>query len=96
MDQAGEVRIEDAARLLGSASADQARTALGELVYDEPGTGRLVPAAEYLSGKVQQSFREAAQAARDDPRFEVNAAALRRALPADLGPGEIDAGLGAS
>ena len=96
MDQAGEVRIEDAARLLGSASADEARTTLGELVYDEPGTGRLVPAAEYLSGKVRAKLREAGQAAEDDPRFDVNVAALRRALPDDLGPGEIDARLGAS
>jgi N12 class adenine-specific DNA methylase len=96
MDQAGEVRIEDAARLLGSASAEEARATLGELVYDEPGTGRLVPAAEYLSGKVRAKLREAGQAAEDDPRLDVNAAALRRALPDDLGPGEIDARLGAS
>ena len=78
------------------ASPEEARTALGELVYDEPGTGRLVPAAEYLSGKVRKKLREAGQAAGDDPRFEVNVAALRRALPPDLGPGEIDARLGAS
>ena len=96
MDQAGKVRLADAARLLGSASPEEARTALGELVYDEPGTGRLVPAAEYLSGKVRKKLREAGQAAGDDPRFEVNVAALRRALPPDLGPGEIDARLGAS
>ena len=96
MDLAGEVRLEDAGRLLGSASAGEARTALGELVYDEPGTGRLVPAAEYLSGKVRAKLRDAEQAAGDDPRFEVNVAALRRALPPDLGPGEIDARLGAS
>ena len=96
MDRTGEVRLEDAGRLLGSASAGEARTALGELVYDEPGTGRLVPAAEYLSGKVRAKLRDAEQAAGDDPRFEVNAAALRRALPPDLGPGEIDGRLGAS
>ena len=96
LDRAGEIRLEDAARLLGSASAGEARTALGELVYDEPGTGRLVPAAEYLSGKVRAKLRDAEQAAGDDPRFEVNVAALRRALPPDLGPGEIDARLGAS
>ena len=55
-----------------------------------------MPAAEYLSGKVRAKLREAGQAAGDDPRFEVNVAALRRALPPDLGPGEIDARLGAS
>ena len=96
MDSAGEVRLEDAARLLGSASAKETRASLGELVYDEPGTGRLVPAAEYLSGKVRAKLRDAGQAAGDDPRFEVNVAALRRALPPDLGPGEIDGRLGAS
>ena len=96
MDRAGKVRLEDAARLLGSASAEQARASLGELIYDEPGTGRLVPAAEYLSGKVRAKLRDAGQAAGDDPRFEVNVAALRRALPPDLGPGEIDGRLGAS
>ena len=96
VDRAGEVRLEDAARLLGSASAEEARASLGELVYDEPGTGRLVPAAEYLSGKVRAKLRDAGQAAGDDPRFEVNVAALRRALPPDLGPGEIDGRLGAS
>ena len=42
MDIAGEIRLDDAARLLGAASAEEARAALGELVYDEPGTGRLV------------------------------------------------------
>ena len=96
MDLAGEVRTgghRPAARLR---LRREARTALGELVYDEPGTGRLVPAAEYLSGKVRAKLRDAEQAAGDDPRFEVNAAALRRALPPDLGPGEIDARLGAS
>ena len=96
VDSAGEVRLEDAARLLGSASAKETRASLGELVYDEPGTGRLVPAAEYLSGKVRAKLRDAGQAAGDDPRFEVNVAALRRALPPDLGPGEIDGRLGAS
>ena len=55
-----------------------------------------MPAAEYLSGKVRAKLRDAGQAAGDDPRFEVNVAALRRALPPDLGPGEIDGRLGAS
>ena len=55
LDRAGEIRLEDAARLLGSASAGEARTALGELVYDEPGTGRLVPAAKILAAKFAPS-----------------------------------------
>lgn len=96
MDADGQVRLERAAALLGSPSQEEARAALGELVYDEPGTGRLIPAAEYLSGKVRAKLGQAEEAAETDPRFAVNAAALRRVLPADLGPGEIDARLGAS
>ncbi|MBO0802826.1 MAG: hypothetical protein J2P25_07095, partial [Nocardiopsaceae bacterium] len=96
MDADGQVRLERAASLLGAPSPDDARAALGDLVYDEPGTGRLVPAAEYLSGKVRDKLAEAEKAAQADPRFAVNVAALRAALPADLGPGEIDARLGAS
>jgi N12 class adenine-specific DNA methylase/SAM-dependent methyltransferase len=96
VDATGEVRLADVARLLGAGSEDEARAALGELVYDEPGTGRLVPAAEYLSGKVRVKLAQAEQAAADDPRYAVNVAALRRALPPDLGPGEIDARLGAA
>jgi N12 class adenine-specific DNA methylase len=96
LDQEGEIRLETAARLLSAPSPEDARAALGELVYDEPGTGRLVPAAEYLSGKVRAKLAEATQAADGDPRFAVNVTALRRALPADLGPGEIDARLGAA
>ena len=46
-----------------------------------PGTGRLVPAAEYLSGNVRDKLRAAEQAAGDDPRFEVNAAELRAVIP---------------
>jgi N12 class adenine-specific DNA methylase len=58
--------------------------------------GTLVPAAEYLSGKVRDKLRAAEQAAADDPRFAVNVAELRKVQPDDLTPGEIDARLGAA
>jgi SAM-dependent methyltransferase len=58
--------------------------------------GTLVPAAEYLSGKVRDKLRAAEQAAAADPRFAVNAAELRKVQPDDLTPGEIDARLGAA
>ena len=95
-DLTGEVELDGIAQLLGSASPQEARAALGELVYDEPGTGRLVPAAEYLSGKVRHKLTQAEQAAGTDPRYAANADALRQVLPPDLGPGEIDARLGAA
>ena len=65
-------------------------------MFDDPGTGRLVPAAEYLSGQVREKLRHAGQAAEDDSRFAVNVTELRRVIPPDLTPGEIDARLGAA
>jgi hypothetical protein len=73
-----------------------ARTDLGELVYDEPGTGRLVTAPEYLSGHVRDKLTAARIAAANDQKYAVNVAALTRVVPPDLGPGEIEARLGAS
>ena len=95
LDTRGEARLGEIARLLG-VSEDQARAELGTLVFDDPQSGRLIPAAEYLSGNVRDKLRAAEQAAKDDPRFEVNAAGLRQVIPADLAPGEIDARLGAA
>jgi N12 class adenine-specific DNA methylase len=95
LDVRGEVRLEEIARLLGT-TEDDAREQLGTLVFDDPGTGRLVPAAEYLSGKVRDKLRRAGQAAEDDRSFAVNVAELRRVIPPDLTPGEIDARLGAA
>jgi N12 class adenine-specific DNA methylase/predicted RNA methylase len=95
LDTHGEVRLAQIARLLG-ASENGARRQLGSLVFDDPESGRLIPAAEYLSGNVRAKLRTAEQAAEDDPRFAVNAAELRDVIPADVTPGEIDARLGAA
>ena len=64
LDARGEPRLDEIARLLGT-SEDDARAQLGTLVFDDPGTGRLVPAAEYLSGQVREKLRHAEQAAED-------------------------------
>jgi N12 class adenine-specific DNA methylase/SAM-dependent methyltransferase len=95
LDVLGEARLDAIARLLGT-DEESARRELGTLVFDEPETGRLVPAAEYLSGKVRDKLEAAEQAAADDPRYAVNAEELRKVIPADLMPSEIDARLGAS
>jgi len=95
LDTHGEARLGEIARLLG-VSEDQARDDLGTLVFDDPAPGRLIPAAEYLSGNVRSKLRAAEHAAQDDPRFEVSAAGLRTVIPPDLSPGEIDARLGAA
>jgi len=95
LDAHGEPRLDEIARLLGATEND-ARAQLGALVFDDPGTGRLVPAAEYLSGQVREKLRRAGQAAEDDSRFAINVTELRRVIPPDLTPGEIDARLGAA
>jgi N12 class adenine-specific DNA methylase len=95
LDTRGEASLSEIARLLGT-TEDEARAQLGALVFDEPRTGRLVPAAEYLSGNVRDKLCIAEQAAADDPRFTANVTELRKVTPTDLTPGEIDARLGAS
>ena len=49
LDTYGKARLGEIARLLGTTKAD-AREQLGMLVFDEPGTGRLVSAAGALPG----------------------------------------------
>ena len=95
LDAHGEPRLAEIARLLGTGE-DEARDQLGTLVFDDPQSGRLLPAAEYLSGNVRDKLRAAQAAAEDDLRFAVNVTELRKVVPADLTPREIDARLGAS
>ena len=87
LDACGEVRLGEIARLLGT-TEDDAREQLGTLVFDEPGTGRLVPAAEYLSGKVRDKLRAAEQRRRGRSRGSPSTSPqLRQVIPADLTPG---------
>lgn len=94
-DQLGQPDLAAIARLL-DVTEPVARAGLGTLVFDEPGTGRLVPRAEYLSGDVRAKLVAAQAAAVEDARFHPNIAALLDVVPRDLGPGEIHARLGAS
>jgi N12 class adenine-specific DNA methylase/SAM-dependent methyltransferase len=95
LDTHGRVELPEIARLLG-VEVPAARSALGPLLFDEPDSGRLVPAAEYLSGNVRRKLAIAEAAARDDERFRVNVTALEPVIPRDLGPDEIRARLGAA
>ena len=72
LDIYGEVRLRAIARLLGT-SEDQARQDLGTLVFDDPESGQLVPAAEYLSGqRPRQAAKPPSRPPTDDPRYAVN------------------------
>src|SRR6185437_8801100 len=68
LDTHGEPRLPEIARLLG-VTEEQARRELGTLVFDDPASGRLVPAAEYLSGNVRYKLRTARHAAARNPRY---------------------------
>jgi SAM-dependent methyltransferase len=93
-DELGEVRLDRVAWLLGVDETD-ARQQLGTLVFDDPVTGALEPAAAYLSGDVREKLTAARQAAETDPRLEANVTALAQVLPRDLGPDEIAIQMGA-
>ncbi|MEW1982419.1 helicase-related protein [Citricoccus sp. NPDC079358] len=94
LDTTGEVDLADIARLLGTDLAE-ARTALGELVYDVPGApGVLESRAEYLSGNVREKLEVATAAAEGDLAYRPNVAALREVLPRPLGADEIEAKVG--
>ena len=95
LDDWGEARLGEIARLLG-VDEEAARFELGTLAFDEPGTGRLVPAPEYLSGNVRAKLAAARAAATEDPRYQANVEALGGVIPEDLGPDQIDARLGAA
>jgi len=94
LDESGAVTLDRVAELLGT-DPGRARVELGELVYDDPATGALVPAAQYLSGNIRQKLDDCREAIDDRPDLAGNVAALERVLPRQLEPGEITARLGA-
>ncbi len=91
----GRVDLDHIAALLGSTS-EEAREALGELVYDDPALDELVPAAEYLSGNVRDKLDVATAAAAARTELAVNATALQAVIPEDLGMDDVQARLGAA
>lgn len=96
LDHHGYVDLDQIAQLRGI-TTDEARAELGTLVYEDPTTERLVPAAEYLSGNVRIKLREAIDAAEANPdRYSVNVPALEAVIPADLTPADIEPQIGAA
>lgn len=92
MNQLGTVDLALIASLMeGDITLAQARQELGNLVFDDPDTGELVPAVTYLSGDVRTKLATAQQAAEDDTRFTANVAALETVVPALLTPADIEA-----
>ena len=95
LDEHAHVDLDRIAALLGL-DRDTARARLAGLVFTDPDTSALVPAAEYLSGNVRAKLAAAQAALATDPAMGVNVAALGEVIPVDLTPAEISAHLGAA
>lgn len=94
LDTYGSPDLEQIADLLG-VTEDEARDQLGTLVFDDPKTGRLVTAPEYLSGNVRTKLDAARAAAAEDERWNVNVRALEEVQPPKVGMEDVEARLGA-
>lgn len=93
LDQTGGVDLELIADLLG-VEEDEARSQLGQLVFDDPASGKLVYAPEYLSGDVRIKLDRAEEALQEDHRYQVNVDQLRAIIPDPIGIDEIEARMG--
>ncbi len=94
LDTYGAPELEQIADLLGI-SEEEARDQLGTLVFDDPETGKLVTAPEYLSGNVRTKLDAARAAATEDERWTVNVTALEEVQPPRVGMEDVEARLGA-
>lgn len=93
LDETGGVDLDRVAALLGT-TPDTARDQLGHLVWLDPATGTVEPAARYLSGNVRSKLGAAQVAAERDPTYLANVEALQAALPTQLDPNDIAVRLG--
>ena len=91
LDRTGGIDLPYIARLYGKPE-DAIVAELGDLIYRDPASKQWQTADEYLSGNVREKLKTAEAAG---PAYARNADALRQVQPADVLPGDIDAGLGA-
>ncbi|HEY9263344.1 MAG TPA: hypothetical protein VIQ11_01920, partial [Mycobacterium sp.] len=95
LDRLGEVDLGTISHLLG-VDDTEGRALLGSHVYDDPDTGRLVHAPEYLSGHVRTKLDAARAAAVSDPeRYGPNVTALEAVIPPTITGDQIQARMGA-
>ena len=94
LEQHGSIEFESIAALLSIPVSD-VRQALGTLVFDDPETGKLVPASEYLSGNVRRKLAAAQEAALSRAEFQANVDALTPIIPSPLGVEDITPQIGA-
>ncbi|WP_313362421.1 helicase-related protein [Kocuria sp.] len=80
LDESQRVDLERIAQLLGT-DVEGARARLGTAVFDDPDTGELVPATQYLSGDIREKLRAAQAAAVSNSDYEANVEALEQVAP---------------
>ena len=90
LDRTGGIDLAYISKLYGKPE-DAIIAELGELIYRDPQSLQWQTADEYLSGNVREKLAHAEAAG---PAYARNAEALRQVQPADVLPGDIDAGLG--
>lgn len=95
LSEKGRVDLEHIGKLLGKKEEEFLPELQGALFLD-PETRRWETDDAYLSGNVRHKLTLAEEAAKKDPRFLLNAEALRSVQPADLKASDIDARLGAA
>ncbi len=88
----GRVDVAYMERLYGKGEAE-ILLELGDVLYRDPVHG-LVTADEYLSGDVKTKLAEAQGAAKTEPAYARNVAALEAVIPKDKLPSEIFASIG--
>jgi N12 class adenine-specific DNA methylase/adenine-specific DNA methylase len=94
LNERGHVDIDHIAELL-HVDAEIVIADLGDTIFRDPSSGAWQTDDAYLSGQVRDKLKAAEAAATLDPGFERNVRALVAVQPADLGPSEITARLGA-
>lgn len=94
LNERGQVDPDHVAELL-HADVESVIAELGDAIFRVPENGAWQTADAYLSGPVRDKLKAAEAAAALDPSFERNVRALLDVQPADLGPSDITARLGA-
>ncbi len=94
LNERGHVDVDDIAELL-HVDAQIVIADLGDAIFRDPESGSWQTDDAYLSGQVRDKLKAAEAAAALDPAFERNVRALVAVQPADLGPSDITARLGA-
>ena len=94
LSQRGRVDIPYMANLLGRSEKDTIE-ALGDMLYENPATGRQELAEEYLSGNVREKLALAETAARANPAYKRNVDALSKVQPAKYTERDVKANIGA-